>query len=428
MDYLEPQTLQTVFVQLGVIFYPAKVRRYTLTTSGECFRRPLLGLMVLEPAVPRLMEFVPQELVHAIVHEIDDISSLKACALASSIFRHPSQRILLSSLTLKENAQEAHSLLEESPRVASYVTRLSIRTLFHGIPDPNLQQSFQQVFAKLKNVRQCIMSGTFSTEHRTPFISALVEFLLRQPLRELNVLYWEGVPPTTALRLLTAAPMVSFFSVYVNRDPLLSSDPLQLTPKLEELFVGYGARGIYELLAQPQFKHCTSTLRRLSVDYLHSGSVSPLAQFVPDIQSTSPEFPSLSFIEASLWFRDIATSWFSETISSLANMSPILADISISFFPLNNQDVTHAVVADGVLAALDVAIAAHPGHPLIRWRFDFPAYFDDEGARAGFFAKFTGSVQSGMPRTHGERRIVVEKYTYGPERTRRAGGTDAWVS
>ncbi|KAF7340993.1 hypothetical protein MSAN_02084700 [Mycena sanguinolenta] len=222
------------------------------------------------------------------------------------------------------------------------------------------------------------MSGTFSTEHRTPFISALVEFLMRQPLRELNVLYWEGVPPTTILRLLTAAPMVSFFSVYVNRDPLHPSDHLQLTPKLEELFVGYGARGIYELLAQPQFELCASTLRRLSVDYLHSGSVSPLAQFVSDIQFIPPEFPLLCFVEASLWFRDITTPWFSETISLLASTSAILADISISFFPLNHEDVAHAIIPDGVMAALDVAIAAHPGRPVIRWRFDFPAYFDDE--------------------------------------------------
>lgn len=50
------------------------------------------------------MPFFPQELVYAIVDEIgEDITSLKACALAGSTFRNASQRILLRSFTLNSN-------------------------------------------------------------------------------------------------------------------------------------------------------------------------------------------------------------------------------------------------------------------------------------------------------------------------------------
>jgi hypothetical protein len=50
------------------------------------------------------MPFSPQELVYAIVDEIgEDITSLKACALAGSTFRNASQRILLRSFTLNSN-------------------------------------------------------------------------------------------------------------------------------------------------------------------------------------------------------------------------------------------------------------------------------------------------------------------------------------
>ncbi|KAJ7870671.1 hypothetical protein B0H13DRAFT_2350296 [Mycena leptocephala] len=73
---------------------------------------------------------LPQELVHKIVCQLD-VRSLKACSLAGSPFRHTSQRILLRSITLDgstrpSNCIAAHALLTESPRVAAYITRLTI--------------------------------------------------------------------------------------------------------------------------------------------------------------------------------------------------------------------------------------------------------------------------------------------------------------
>ncbi|KAJ7871127.1 hypothetical protein B0H14DRAFT_2724568, partial [Mycena olivaceomarginata] len=116
------------------------------------------------------------------------------------------------------------------------------------------------------NVRQCILSGSF---HHTPtFISALFDFLTRQPLRELNVNLWTEVSAVTILRFLTIAPVVSFRQVVINQDLSALSDHSQHTPKVEDLFIDRSAPQIHELLAQPQFKSFTGTLRHLFVSSL----------------------------------------------------------------------------------------------------------------------------------------------------------------
>ncbi|KAJ7810524.1 hypothetical protein B0H14DRAFT_2863508, partial [Mycena olivaceomarginata] len=116
------------------------------------------------------------------------------------------------------------------------------------------------------NVRQCILSGSF---HHTPtFISALFDFLTRQPLRELNVNLWTEVSAVTILRFLTIAPVVSFRQVVINQDLFALSDHSQHTPKVEDLFIDRSAPQIHELLAQPQFKSFTGTLRHLFVSSL----------------------------------------------------------------------------------------------------------------------------------------------------------------
>jgi hypothetical protein len=80
----------------------------------------------------------------------------------------------------------------------------------------------------------------------------------------------DRVPLATTLRLLETAPIVSFLEVRVEKDSMLSSDNLDHTSKLEYLIVKeeQSARELYELLAQPQFKSYTSTLRRLSIPSL----------------------------------------------------------------------------------------------------------------------------------------------------------------
>jgi hypothetical protein len=219
--------------------------------------------------------WVPQELVDAIVCELDDVPSLKARALAGSMFRETSQRILLSSITLDQNLKESYTFLEESPHVASYTTLLSIRHTWN--PPVSHITSLQQILqvGTLLNVRKCVLSSmghVFRASYHTPaFTSTLLDFLARQPLRELHLLIATAVPPTVVLRLLSTAPRISFFRVSVEKDGGTSSDTSRSppnVPKVEDLVVESGTDDIYQLLALPQFKLCTSALRRLFVHLL----------------------------------------------------------------------------------------------------------------------------------------------------------------
>ncbi|KAJ7871120.1 hypothetical protein B0H14DRAFT_223186 [Mycena olivaceomarginata] len=295
------------------------------------------------------MVFLPEELVHAIVNEFcEDSPSLKACALAGSMLRGASQRLLLSSFTLNQNitgeasALAAHALLEESPHIPNYITRLSIRLewFVDEASIQNLQDSLQQILRKMVNVRQCILSGSF---HHTPtFISALFDFLTRQPLRELNVNLWTEVSAVTILRFLTIAPVVSFRQVVINQDLTEFSDNSQHTPKVEDLFIDRSAPQIYELLAQPQFKSFTSTLRHLFVPSLSAVQLlvatAPVLEHLRlgDLSGTilPPPFPLLRSFDFSFSFHT-SNPQFWVLISSMLGTSPLLVNlvISLEFVP-----------------------------------------------------------------------------------------------
>ncbi|KAJ7877778.1 hypothetical protein B0H13DRAFT_2346940 [Mycena leptocephala] len=60
------------------------------------------------------MSFLPQELLDAIVNEVHDMETLKNCPLAGYTLREPR----------RQNYAAACKLLEESPHIAHYITRL----------------------------------------------------------------------------------------------------------------------------------------------------------------------------------------------------------------------------------------------------------------------------------------------------------------
>ncbi|KAJ7810518.1 hypothetical protein B0H14DRAFT_1486253 [Mycena olivaceomarginata] len=122
------------------------------------------------------------------------------------------------------------------------------------------------------NVRQCILGGTFPKSGT--FTSALLDFLARQPLRELNVFLWNGIPAATIQGFLTIAPVISFSQSGVEENPRLLSDNPQHKPKVEDLFVDDAGpvRQVCDLIAQPQFKWYTSTLRLLSIPSLDNAA------------------------------------------------------------------------------------------------------------------------------------------------------------
>ncbi|KAJ7351354.1 hypothetical protein DFH08DRAFT_992745 [Mycena albidolilacea] len=110
----------------------------------------------------RSMPFIPQELVNSILDEVRDRESLNSCSLVGSMFRAPSQHIILQSITLSgwlkdtsesENYGAPHTLLEESPHVASYITALELRLNLPVVDPNNLEWVLRRTTAVARTAR-----------------------------------------------------------------------------------------------------------------------------------------------------------------------------------------------------------------------------------------------------------------------------------
>ncbi|KAF7341012.1 hypothetical protein MSAN_02086900 [Mycena sanguinolenta] len=378
------------------------------------------------------MEFLPQELVQAIVHEIDDIPSLKACALAGPMFRGASQRVLLSSLTLRRrNAKTAYARFIESPHIAAYITRLRIWLEPIAVDGDNLPQSsnLQPILDKLMNVRECAMTLNSPLRRISNFF---FDFLARQPLRKMIVTRSIALSDSI-LGLLAIAPVICFadvvmiendYSVLASGDPdpgpLLLDNNLQYTPRVEELIFDDVVDPIfYERLAHPKIK-LGSTLRRLSLmqaEYAVVHSPQFMSVVAPTLEHLClggvadffalPMLPSL----CSIGFHSFHhwNLWLPNVILDVARTSPLLVDIAVSFL------YSLPLVPNEVLTILDVALAAHPKHPVLRWRVDLRSAPGNESGDATVFAQFASGIQTAMPRTNEEGRVVLEKYDYDQE-------------
>src|ERR1700712_2948034 len=153
------------------------------------------------------------------------------------------------------NFEGISTLLEESPHIAVYVTRLIVEVP----PDspPADIENLQRILCALVNVRIFIIGelrDVFDTKYHTPsFPSTLLDFLGHQPLRELHVEYTDRVPMAIFLHMLTAAPVISLHNVSVKQD---LDEPVSSLPdfphhthcKVEDLILE-GNESIYALLS-----------------------------------------------------------------------------------------------------------------------------------------------------------------------------------
>ncbi|KAJ7842206.1 hypothetical protein B0H14DRAFT_2781196 [Mycena olivaceomarginata] len=243
------------------------------------------------------------------------------------------------------------------------------------------------------NVRQCILSGSF---HHTPmFISALFDFLTRQPLRELNVNLWTEVSAVTILRFLTIAPVVSFRQVVINQDLSALSDHSQHTPKVEDLFIDRSAPQIHELLAQPQFKSFTGTLRHLFVSSL--SGVELLVATAPMLEHLHLGVGTSFYPPLERVLSSPTSSFHSRLCLAAAPQTQCCCPTSI----LRLRLIPDARVFDGGSI----------------WK-----NYRNEAVRAEILARFAEAAETGMPKAHGERRLVLETYVHGREQWRRSTG------
>ncbi|KAJ7659141.1 hypothetical protein DFH06DRAFT_1195132 [Mycena polygramma] len=178
------------------------------------------------------MPFVPQELIDIIVQQVDGTDSLKACALTGRMFRHPSQRILLQSITLwswtvsgnttHPNFYDARWPLLESPHIRPYIKYFTIRLC---LPLASLG-ALKRVLDLLTHVRRFTLDGDeysvrWSDIRTTNLSQTFVDFFSKQPLQHLQLRNIDGLPPNVFAR---AAPLLSFGNVSLS-DEMPSLEP-----------------------------------------------------------------------------------------------------------------------------------------------------------------------------------------------------------
>ncbi|KAJ7157382.1 hypothetical protein C8R46DRAFT_1114331 [Mycena filopes] len=375
------------------------------------------------------MAILPQELVDAIIHEIDDIPTLQATCLVGSTFRRTSQRMLWRSFTL--NTKDCRSsgafsaFLDESPHIAGYIHHLN--ATFAWL-EPEETRSFLRSLSKLEHVYSCRLSHMSLANHyeksHSGFLTTFLDILARQPLRELDVNVTGPLPLDVFLRLLTMAPVMSCQNVRVKEDAS-QEQPSCLLPKLQNLHLGVDTKGIDDILAQPQFGYYTQYLLRLTLDnrspnckliFTAASTLQHIAFNFPGRFSqvtvpTLPPLPTLRSVEFTFSFRKFVG--FSDFILAVMDHSPVLEDLTVTFTrtPRNPDEMPDRWAP--LLTALDTALAGpHTNtRPSIRWRFDLDLDGEDEGSR-GPFVEFMSLMQGAMPLAHTDGRLALEAYSY----------------
>ncbi|KAJ6457257.1 hypothetical protein C8R45DRAFT_565434 [Mycena sanguinolenta] len=388
-------------------------RRANISHLSASFRQVLLALPFFFSSLHiEAMPTLPPELIGLIVSEIEDVPTLKACSLTSSVFCESSRRILLRSIKLatQNSTHVLCTLLDNSPHLAIYVTRIYLQLRWDA-PDIVFDH-LQQIFSKLTNVRQCSILGMFW--FRDGHESALFNFLERQPLRELNMHFIE-VPLAGILRLLSAAPtLYCTYILFKERVDDLEASSSHNAPKIGSLMLDEHIGDLYKLLLRPQIKPYTQALRSLTMLAREDRDSKLLFQAAGTLEDITlnleflrrsdiilvPSLPRLRSLQFFMQFHNHTAPWFLRLLIAFLDASPLLADIRISFFPLT---LRHTLDAQ-VMAALDDACARHPAGPMVQWRF---AVRTEESGEE-IVDSTTVDLCRGMPQMYAKRLLAVE--------------------
>ncbi|KAJ7330976.1 hypothetical protein DFH08DRAFT_815060 [Mycena albidolilacea] len=339
---------------------------------------------------------LPQELLDAIVQDIDDAPTLKACSLAGSKLREQSQRKLLRSLTLAGyNRAAMCAVLKQSPHIASYVTDLTLYIPEEDyISDPDFTVTdIEAMLAMVVNVRRCVFGGMDGSRRIWSDIplrlsSAYSRFILSQwSLHELVITNIIELPPDMLLSLLRAAPTLTVRRVDVVDDLDVSQLPLQHVPGALRLRIGRGCLGLCRLFAYPQYASLTNGLTHLAIN-----AANPLTQSNTHIIiSNAPRTLKSLRIQMA---RATFTFWYNR---------PSLHD-----FP--------PIIHRSLMSTLDAALAAHPSSPYLklRWQVDVrPNTQFNHGLR---FDNFVYMIQEALPSAHERGRLLITREPLNVER------------
>ncbi|KAJ7861611.1 hypothetical protein B0H13DRAFT_1900451 [Mycena leptocephala] len=385
-----------------------------------------------------------QELIDAIVEQVDGKKSLKACALAASSFRGASQRILLRSFTLKgsraygapgsrnpANHSAVYALLTESPHIAPYISDLKI--VFPSAPTPPEEvDSLKRVLAKLTKVKRCIITGIYISKNHQgtgwgdlvkALSSPLLDFISRQSLRELHI-QCIILPLEVLLRLLMSAPTVSLYFAYLSKPSSRSKRSkkpaaignLPSAATLESLILAED-EGVSKVLAGSDFAAYTANLRRLAVTMRTQSSAAMISTAAPTLEHLRIychdaevgmqlpailSLPQLRSLDVALHLEQRDAPWFISTISDIFSAgSASLEEVIVTYFS-GSFKMPDALDYPSVLRKLEKLLLSRSTPPRIRWRVELSS--------KEFFAQITSSMPQLMPKLHAAGKVVVEGY------------------
>ncbi|KAJ7282300.1 hypothetical protein C8J57DRAFT_1710506 [Mycena rebaudengoi] len=184
---------------------------------------------------------LPAEIIHAIVHELDDRVSLRRCSLISTTFLHPAQQCLFHSLFLRyEDIKAAHALFQSSPRLAIHVRDVKFCL------EESLTQNYALVpslLGMLSNLESLRISGaSASLVDASPLTAALHDALTLPNIIRFELMDVYDAPLSLIYAALSTVTSLKVSDVlyadatgegYETNDTILHGAPL--TPRLEEL-------------------------------------------------------------------------------------------------------------------------------------------------------------------------------------------------
>ncbi|KAF7344493.1 hypothetical protein MSAN_01931100 [Mycena sanguinolenta] len=375
-----------------------------------------------------ILPVFPPELIDAIISEIDDIESLKACSLVASSLRFIIQQILFSTLTIKvDNRAAISELLTKSPHIAGYVTNLIIKSLDLLILARHIE-GFEQILAKLQNVRRCMLVGLHRSsrimiemgpvEPGLAFPPFLLDFLMRQRLHELSLICIH-TPASALWYFLTTVPKLHFQGSVVLQDELGVAPTAVKTPVLHSLILVRSEDvGWYVVCSQNM--GCLAALRHLSIrpsgdgwarklievasrtlEHIHfdfSGHPPPSLPYLPVLRTLQFTFPGKTTTSRIGWGISETAGIMSPLITP--EVLPALADVQIEQYWAPTGVFDPAPYAP-LIALLEAALASYPTPPSIHWLL----VLNDRDTQ---FMDFADTVRREMPEAHGTQRLVLE--------------------
>ncbi|KAJ7359673.1 hypothetical protein DFH08DRAFT_414789 [Mycena albidolilacea] len=293
------------------------------------------------------MALLPQELFEAIIDQVCDKETLKACALVATSFLPASQRNLFRKVELGGHSpgRGTSATLAEFPHLVSYIRDLTI--YLWGTASEYLAVAV--ILRSVQSIESLTVFGRFRNWKRLgdEASSALLDCLSRPSLRRLALSNVLGIPAALILAA-TAIPVVEFKSVHLARlgedisEQLHASAPV---PRLRHLILGDAkpeALRVCNLLLHPWNPAYTQQIERLEINIdqrsanyderimaVCAATLKYLAVYVTDLIRL-PLMPSVLGVEIKLSVGDHRRlpASFSSNISQIASSLPLVETIT----------------------------------------------------------------------------------------------------